>query len=236
MHILLVQHSAVSCCYVICHRGPEPGSGPNLAPMWGSSPVLSSCHVPTHNIHGHLHQAWPRHHPMHTSRLMMEQRWTRKMFEQLPNGWRRSLQIFWEQHEMKPPVAWPIILIPAIWQFWYPNITCIHCDHASVAAERRFKTRVAPSLFCYAVRINTRNFRLKRNYSQFLGKMNKHFWILHWYTPEKFSRKSYLPVKISYKLWSHSIIFHITIILKLYFRRMNQVIGKSRNYPHWAEL
>lgn len=119
-------------------------------------------------------------------------------------------------------VAWPIILIPAIWQFWYPNITCIHCDHASVAAERRFKTRVAPSLFCSAVRINTRNFRLKRNYSQFLGKMNKHFWILHWYTPEKFSRKSYLPVKIFYKLWSQSILFHITIIAKLFFRRMNQ--------------
>ena len=33
MHIILVQHSAVPCCYVICHRGPESGSGPNLAPM-----------------------------------------------------------------------------------------------------------------------------------------------------------------------------------------------------------
>ena len=118
VHIILVQPSAVSCCYVICHRGPGPesGSGPNLAP----TPELPACP-----------DLLPRPHPQHprsftsgrvlaspnahlsplNCSLMMEESWTRKMFEQLPRSWSRSSQIFWEQREMKPAVARPIIRI-----------------------------------------------------------------------------------------------------------------------------
>ena len=103
-------HSAACSCYVICQHAQAtkkwvaPAPAQSLGSGQGSWVVLTSCLVPTHNIHGHLHQAGAGSPNTHNT--------SHSQHEVDPlNTWAAaasSLQILRDQREIDRVVAWSV--------------------------------------------------------------------------------------------------------------------------------